>query len=125
MLRGFPEWNHSKLGNLCKFARVLAAMNSFAFYSRPWARILSLGNNLKTRGYSTATTQPPLTFAFDIVRTRLSIRERSSLLTSDYLCRTAFLFEERMRFLQRDAPSKYWKGITFSGSGCYNHYVLS
>ena len=117
MLRGFAEWNHSKLVNSCKFARVTAAMSSFAFYLRPWARILSIGNNLKTRRYSTATAQPPLAFAFDIVRTRLfhQIKEQSCI-NSDYRRRTAFLSEERMHFLLRDAPSKYWKGITFSES---------
>ena len=101
-------------------------MNSFAIYSRRLARILcSRGNNLKTRGYSTTTTQPPLTFAFDIVRTRLFYQRKEQSINSDYRRRTAFLSEERIRFLLRDVPSKYWRGITFSGSGCYNYFVLS
>ena len=102
--------------------RVTAAMN--IIYSRPLARLSSLGNNLKTRRYNT-TIQPPLAFAFDIVRTRLSIKARSSLLTSGYRRRTASLSEERMHFLLPDAPSKYWKGITISGSECYYHCAPS
>ena len=57
-----------ELEYLCKLARVTAAM----IYSRPLARIICLssrGNNLKTRRYSITATQPPLAFAFDIVRT--------------------------------------------------------
>ena len=108
-----------------KFARVTAAMNSFAIHSRPLARILSLGNNLKTRRYSTTSTQPPVAFAFDIVRTRLFHPIKELSINLDYRRRTAFLSEERMRFLLRDVPSKYWKGITFSGSGCYNYFALS
>jgi len=104
-------------------------MNNFAIYSRPLARIRCLkpllptvclsafGNNLKTRRYNTTTTKLPLAFAFDIVRTRLLHRRKEQSINSDYRFRTVFLSEERMRFLLRDAPSKYWKGITFSGSG--------
>jgi hypothetical protein len=43
----------------------------------------------------------------------------------DYRHRTVFLFEERMRFLPRDALSKYWKEIIFLGSGYHNQFVLS
>jgi hypothetical protein len=120
VLRGFAEWNHSIS---LKIRTCDCSMNNFAF-SRPLARILWFSShNLKTRRYSTTTTHPPLAFAFDIVRTRLLRKEQS--INSECRRRMAFLSEERMRFLLRDVPSKYWKGITISGSGCYNHFLQS